>query len=91
MRAPVFRTDDEWRTVVVMHLVHLRCSVFELGLLIAVIALGISAAKWWDGAPITGAIIALLGAAFFYKDATREWTRLANLHVAATTEETPKG
>ena len=45
MRKPVFRTDDEWRTIVIMHLIHLRTSIFELGLLIALIAVGISAAR----------------------------------------------
>jgi hypothetical protein len=31
MRRQVYETDDEWHTVVVMNLVHLRRSIYELG------------------------------------------------------------
>jgi hypothetical protein len=54
MRKPVFRTDDEWRTIVIAELRGLRVALFELALLIAVIAVGASAARWWEYAPIVG-------------------------------------
>ena len=68
MHKPIFRTDDEWRTVVIMELVHLRISIFELGILIILIAVGAFAGRWWEGAPLTGAVIALIGAIYFYRD-----------------------
>jgi hypothetical protein len=83
MRKPVFRTDDEWRTIVIMHLIHLRTSIFELGLLMGLIAVRISAARWWDGAPIMGAVIALIGAIYFYNHSENEWVRLQRQHFEA--------
>ena len=83
MRTPIFRTDDEWRTVVIMELVHLRISIFELGILITLIAVGAFAGRWWEGAPLMGAVIALIGAIYFYRDSEKEWTRLRRLHFAA--------
>jgi hypothetical protein len=52
MRRQVYETDDEWHTVVVMNLVHLRRSIYELGFLIAVIALGAAFTKWWEDAGV---------------------------------------
>jgi len=86
MRKPIFRTDDEWRTVVVMELLSLRRSVFEFGFLISIIAMGMAVAKWWNYAPMAAAVISFLGAVFFYKGAVKDWNRLADLHVAADME-----
>ena len=66
-----------------MELLSLRRSVFEFGFLIAIIAMGMAVAKWWDGAPIAATVIAFLGAIFFYRDAAKAWDRLADLHMAA--------
>jgi hypothetical protein len=49
MRKPIFRTDDEWRTIVIAELLGLRAALFELALLIAVIAVG--AFGWLDARP----------------------------------------
>jgi hypothetical protein len=70
MRKPVFRIENEleWRTLALLEIVHLRCAIFELGLLIAIIAIGASTARWWDGAPVVAAVITLLGAAFCYSE-----------------------
>jgi hypothetical protein len=83
MRKPVLRTDDEWRTTVIAELLGLRAALFELALLIAVIAVGASAARWWEGAPIAGAAIALISAIYCYRHALKERDALVNQHFAA--------
>jgi hypothetical protein len=86
MRKPVFRTDDEWRTSVIIELMVLRASIFELGILIAIIAVGAFAARWWQDAPITGAAIALIGAIYCYRHSVKERDRLVDHHFAADTD-----
>ena len=83
MRKPVFHTDDEWRTIVILELLGLRAALFELALLISVITLGASAARWWEGAPIVGAAIALIGAIYCYRHSVKERDRLVEQHFAA--------
>jgi hypothetical protein len=83
MRKPVFRTDDEWRTFVIIELMVLRKAIFELGILIAIIAVGAFAARWWQDAPITGAAIALIGAISFYRYSAKDCRRLTDSHFAA--------
>jgi len=78
MHEPMFGTDDEWRTAVIIELVHLRISIFELAILIALIAVGAFAARWWEGAPIAGAVMALIGAIYFYRHSEKEHTKLSN-------------
>jgi hypothetical protein len=60
-----------------------RAALFELALLIAVIAVGASAARWWEGAPIAGAAIALISAIYCYRHALKERDRLVDQHFAA--------
>jgi hypothetical protein len=83
MREPVFGSDDGWRTALIIEVMVLRTAIFELGILIAVIAVGASAARWWQGAPVAGAVIALIGAIIFYTYAAKDCKRLTDVHWAA--------
>jgi hypothetical protein len=83
MRERVYQSDDEWRTVVILNLVGLRKSICELGGIVAVIAFGAFAARWWDYAPIFGAGVALFGAVAAFRTAGVDYEKLADLHFAA--------
>jgi len=80
MRKPIFRTDDEWRTTIIIELLGLRTTLFELAILIAVIAVSASAARWWEGAPTLGAAIALIGAIYCYRHSVKERDALVGRH-----------
>jgi hypothetical protein len=86
MREPVYKSADEWRTVVIMNLVHLRQTIHELGFIVAVIAVGAFAGKWWEYAPITGAAIALVSAIVAYRVDDKDYQKLADIHFAADTD-----
>jgi hypothetical protein len=83
MREPVFRTDDEWRTGLIIEVMVLRTAIFELGILIAIIAVGAFSARWWQDAPVTGAVIALIGTISFYRFSAKDCRRLTDIHFAA--------
>jgi uncharacterized membrane protein len=80
MREPVFGSDDGWRTAIIIEVVVLRAAIFELGILIAIIAVGASAARWWQGAPAAGAVLALIGAIIFYWYSAKDVKRLTEIH-----------
>lgn len=83
MGEPSYKTDDEWRTAVIMNLVHLRRAIHELGVLIAGLALAASFAKWWPDGPTTITAFLLIGALVAYRTAAKDYTKLANLRFAA--------
>ncbi len=83
MRVPIYGSDDEWRTVVILNLVGLRKSICELGGIVAVVAFGTFAARWWDYAPIFGAGVALIMAVSAFRAAGIDYQKLADLHFAA--------
>jgi hypothetical protein len=83
MRVPIYESDDEWRTVVILNLVGLRKSICELGGIVAVIAFGAFAARWWDYAPILSAVVALIIAVSAFRTAGIDYQKLADLHFAA--------
>jgi hypothetical protein len=80
MGEPVFGSNDAWRTAIIIEVTVLRTAIFELGILIAIIAVGAFAARWWQGAPITGAIVALIGAIIFYRYAAKDVKRFTEIH-----------
>jgi len=45
MREPIYKSDDEWRTVVILNLIGLRKSICELCGIVADIAFGAFAAR----------------------------------------------
>jgi hypothetical protein len=83
MRNPIYESDDEWRTVVILNLVHLRQSLYELSFIVAIIAVGAFAARWWDYAPIAGAGVALFGSTIAYRTAVKDYEKLAEMHFGA--------
>jgi hypothetical protein len=83
MREPIYESDDEWRTVVILNLVGLRQSIAELGSIVAIIAVGAFAAQWWENAPIVGALLAMFIAIGAFGRATKDYKKLAALHFEA--------
>jgi hypothetical protein len=80
MREPVFGSDEGWRTAIIIEVMVLRTAIFELGILIAIIAVGAFAAPWWQYAPVTGAVVALIGAIIFYRFSAKDCKRLTDIH-----------
>jgi len=80
MSEPVFGPDDGWRTALIIEVTVLRTAIFELGILIAIIAVGASAARWWQDAPVAGAVIALIGAIIFYMFSAKDVKRFTEIH-----------
>ncbi len=68
---------------IIIEVMVLRTAIFELGILIAIIAMGAFAAPWWQYAPITGVVIALIGAISFYRFSAKDCKRLTEIHWAA--------
>jgi hypothetical protein len=87
MCKPVFRSDDEWRTAVIIELLSLRTALSEVAILIAVIAVGASTARWWADAPIAGAAMALIGAIYSYRHYSKARDRLVDRHFAADADQ----
>jgi hypothetical protein len=83
VRKPLYQSDDEWRTVVIMNLVHLRQAIYEVGVTIGIIAVGVAANSWWDGAFIGASVIAAVAGFASAYQARRDLSRLTNLHFAA--------
>ncbi len=46
---PVYRSDDQWRTVLIVNLVRLRQAIYDVGAAAACIALGAALNGLWDG------------------------------------------
>jgi hypothetical protein len=83
MREPLYKTDDEWRTAVIMNLAQLRRTIYELGVFIAALAVGAFATRLWPDGPIIIAAVVLIAALIAYRMAAKDYTKLANLHSAA--------
>jgi hypothetical protein len=55
-----YQSDDEWRIVVIMNLVKIRQAIYEVGVALGFIAVGVAFNNLWDGAFRLGAAAALL-------------------------------
>ena len=57
---PVYQSDDQWRTALIMNLIRLRQALYELGVAAGCIALGFAFNAFWEWAFVVGAGMALL-------------------------------
>ena len=83
MRKPVYLSDDEWRTVVILNLIRLRQSIHHLAAIVGLIAVGTFAGRWWGMAPIGAASLAFVVAISAYFREEGHFQKLDDLHAEA--------
>lgn len=83
MRKPVYTSEDQWRTIVIMNLVHLRRTISGLAVIIAFLAVGAFVSQWWNYASAIVAVIALIATIVKYRTDAKDYEILLNLHFSA--------